>query len=78
MDIEIVAGRFLDNNIQADQSSNFVVNEQFVKEYNIKDPIGTKVKFDWQTEYGQIVGVMKDFHTHSFRNQIIPFALFPP
>lgn len=75
LNIEMVAGRFLDKNIGADSVSNFVVNETFVRQYNIETPIGKRIKFTSNDEYGQIVGVMKDFHTQGVQYNIRPLVM---
>ena len=75
LNIEMAAGRFLDKNIGADSSSNFVVNETLVKQYNIENPIGTRIKFQSMESYGQIVGVMKDFHTQGVQHNIRPLVM---
>ena len=75
LNIEMVEGRFIDDNIGADSSSNFIVNETFLKRYNIENAIGTAVKFTSDTTYGQIVGVMKDFHFQGVDRRIRPLVM---
>ncbi len=75
LNIEMVAGRFMDDAIQDDTLSNYVVNEEFVKRNNIENPIGHKIKFDWQESYGQIVGVMKNFHYKGLADNIEPMVM---
>ncbi|MEM1323308.1 MAG: ABC transporter permease [Bacteroidota bacterium] len=75
LDIEMVAGRFIDDNIGADSISNYIVNEEFVKRYNISQPIGQRMKFGFQEAYGQIVGVAKDFHFHDLSREIMPLVM---
>ena len=71
MQIQILQGRsFLQDN-PADSLSSVLVNEAFVKEYGLKDPIGKKFG-----KYSQlIVGVMKDFNYESLHNKIKPLVL---
>lgn len=75
LNIEMAEGRFLDNQIGADSSSNFIVNQTLVKQYNLENPIGTKIKFQSDEPYGQIVGVMKDFHTQGVQHNIRPLVM---
>ena len=75
LNIEMVEGRFLDKNIGADSSSNFVVNETLVKQYHLENPIGARIKFQSDSTYGQIVGVMKDFHTQGVQHNIRPLVM---
>ncbi len=75
LNIEMAEGRFLDKNIAADSISNFIVNETLVKQYHLENPIGTRIKFQSMESYGQIVGVMKDFHTQGVQFDIRPLVL---
>lgn len=75
LSIEMVKGRFLDDNIAADSVNNFVVNQEYLKRYHIKNPIGTRVKFAADTTFGQIVGVMKDFHFQGLDHKIRPLVM---
>ena len=76
MDIELLDGRDFDKQYGTDNRS-VILNEAAVKFVGWKNPIGQYIRYPGnQNQRFQVVGVMKDFHTHSFRNQIIPFALF--
>lgn len=76
MGLTMKEGRFLSYDFTADSVDNFVVNETFLKEYNIEEPvIGTKVKFTYRESYGQIVGVVKDFHYQSLNVPIKPLVM---
>ncbi len=76
MDIEMVEGRFLSSDFPRDAVDNYVVNEAFLREANIKgSPIGKGAKFTWHREYGQIIGVMKDFHYQALHTKIRPLAI---
>lgn len=75
IDLEMVEGRFLSHDIAGDTVNNFIVNEEFVKRYNIEDPLNTKVKFTFDTIYGNIVGVMKDFHFRGLQRSIAPLII---
>lgn len=75
LNIEVVAGRFIDDENAADDSTNFVVNEEFVERYNIADPIGAKIKWDSDEEYGQIVGVVKNFHFRGLSETMEPLVM---
>lgn len=75
LDIELVTGRFINDNIGADSSSNFIVNEEFVRRYNIENPIGAEVKFTADSLYGNIVGVMKNFHIQGLGHRIRPLVM---
>jgi len=52
------------------------VNQEFLSRYNIEEnPIGTRIKFMSDTAYGQIVGVMKDFHAQGVQFNIRPLMI---
>ena len=75
LDMEMAQGRFFDTNISGDTINNYIVNEALVKKYGIKDPIGQRVRFSWDEEFGQIVGVIKDFHFHDVTREIEPLIM---
>jgi putative ABC transport system permease protein len=75
LDIEMVEGRFISDDIAADSINNFFVNETFVRENALDNPIGTKLKFTADSTYGQIVGVMKDFHFQGLFQDINPLVM---
>ncbi len=66
-------GRFLS---PADTTPNtFVVNESFVKEFHLEDPIGHPLTFSMMETTGTIIGVIEDFHYHSLEENISPLAI---
>lgn len=77
LDLKMVAGRFFDPSISTDTVSSFIVNETFVKEYGIDNPIGQRVRWDWESgdQFGRIIGVMKDFHTQGLASEISPVVM---
>lgn len=82
MEIGLVQGRSFSDAIPADRYNAILVNETLVKELGWKDPIGKRVKFyidDKGTQAERrVVGVVKDFHTHSLQHKIEPLALQMP
>lgn len=75
LDLELMEGRFFSKEIAADTVNNFIVNEAFVADNNLEEPIGTRIKFTSEEEYGQIVGVVKDYHYQGLQNRIRPLVL---
>lgn len=72
-DLKLVAGR---NIIQSDTIREVVVNEEFVKSLNIKNPQEVINKtLHVQGSNALIVGVVKDFYTYSFRENIDPVCI---
>ena len=58
-------------------SSNYVITEEAAKRMQMENPVGKRLRV-WDRE-GQIVGVVKDFHSTSFYAEIQPviFMLLP-
>lgn len=75
--IEIMEGRGFQKHSEGDRES-IVVNEQFVKQILSQDAIGSTLKIN--EERYTIVGVVKDFHTFSFDEEVEPtfFRLADP
>lgn len=85
-EIEIIKGR----NFSADYATDLLdyrreglagailLNEEAVKRFGWKDPIGKKViqTFGTQRYYFNVVGVFKNFHFSSLHNKIEPLNLF--
>lgn len=73
--IQLIAGRNFSNQMATD-SSAIIVNEAFVKQLNVKDPLNRIV---YRASYGvqpfHIIGVMKDFNFSSLRDKISPLVL---
>jgi len=51
------------------EEGNLIINRSAIEALGIGDPIGTKLAF------GTIIGVVEDFHIHSFRKKIPPMIL---
>jgi putative ABC transport system permease protein len=92
MQIKIKDGRGFSPNFPGDTLNNgipggpleqtigsIVLNETAVKELNLPSPVGRQIL--WATDrdtnyYVNVIGVAKDFHFTSLRNEIKPFAFF--
>ncbi|HEV3221623.1 MAG TPA: FtsX-like permease family protein [Puia sp.] len=73
MNLKIAKGRDFSREISSDSSDAFLVNEEAVKEMGMKNPIGKWVSA-WKKK-GHIIGILKDYHTHSLREPIKPVIL---
>ncbi|HKP31423.1 MAG TPA: ABC transporter permease [Chitinophagaceae bacterium] len=72
MGIQVIQGRNFSEKNPADQNSSAIVNEAFLKEFKITDPIGKKLPGKYEQ---QIVGVVKDFNVASLHQKIGPLLL---
>ena len=61
-----------------DTLRSVIVNENLVKYFGWKNPLGQKVRFagDTSSRYLEVVGVVKDFNQKSLYNPITPLMLF--
>lgn len=77
--LEMVKGRFFSDEIPSDTAKAIVVNEKFLDQFQIDDPLSARMKLFGETEYSNIVGVVKDFHVSGLQNGIPPvfFAIRP-
>jgi putative ABC transport system permease protein len=72
MGVKLVSGRLFDMKNPADRTTAAVVNEAFVKEFNLGDAVGKKLpgRFDQQ-----IIGVVKDFNFESLHTRVAPLMM---
>lgn len=72
--LPLVAGRNLN---PSDTINEFLVNEMLLRNLGIKDPqmALNKEIFLWGNHRGPIVGVLKDFNTRSFRDDLAPLII---
>ena len=73
MNLRITEGRDFSRSHPTDSADAFIVNEEAVKEMGLKNPIGKWVSA-WKKK-GHIIGVLKDFHTQSLRQAILPVII---
>ncbi|MEP7376966.1 MAG: ABC transporter permease [Chitinophagaceae bacterium] len=72
MQIKMAAGRSFTAGNAADFSSAAIVNEAFVKQFKLTDPIGKKLPGPFDQ---RIVGVVKDFNYMSLRDKVRPLMM---
>ena len=73
MDMKLAEGRGFSRKFATDSADAFLINEEAVRQMNIKDPIGKWVSA-WKKK-GHIVGVLKDYHTGSMHEKIRPVII---
>ena len=78
LDLELVQGRFFSRDMPTD-SSGVVVNEAALKSLGIEDPLNTRFVEPSMVgnpeEFTPIIGVVKNFHYESMRDEIKPMAI---
>ncbi len=72
--IEMVAGRNFSKSNAADERRSIIVNEAFVKEFNLENPIGARLPGE-EFDDNEIIGVVRDFHIQSLHVKIAPLVL---
>jgi hypothetical protein len=71
-EMELAQGRDFSRDFPTDLQ-NYIVNEEAIKLMGLEDPVG-KLFSIWQYE-GQIIGVVKNFHSRPLHNTIEPLVL---
>ena len=72
--IPLAAGRSFSRDFSSDRTGGFIVNEEAVKEMEMKDSVGKW--FSLWGRKGTIIGVMKNFHFRSLHTQITPLLVW--
>ena len=71
-DLKLVEGRFYSDTLSTDKLK-VVVNETFIREHNLVNPLG--IKFSMNNREYEIIGVVKDFHFKPVNKSITPLAI---
>jgi putative ABC transport system permease protein len=74
MNMELVSGRDFSEDNQADYRRSIIVNESFVKVFELENPIGSRIPNELFEDH-EIIGVVKDFHIASLHQPIEPLVL---
>jgi putative ABC transport system permease protein len=72
MQVQVAQGRLFSPENPADVTTAAIVNEAFIKEFNLQDPIGKKLPGPFDQ---QIIGVVKDFNYESLHSNVRPLLL---
>lgn len=75
LELELAEGRYFSTDFPGDTARTFVVNEAFIREYNVEDPFSAKIKFSGEEEYSRIIGVVKDYHYRALDRRIRPLII---
>ena len=80
--LNIVDGRDFTPNSVADSAGAFILNEAAVREFKLKDPVGSAFEYTFTAvpKVGKVIGVVKDFNFASVHAAVEPVMIhiFPP
>jgi len=81
MDITIAAGRNFSEDLATDPDESVLINETAAKKIGWENPVGKRFVFRpppnrGETFYVTVIGVVKDFHMQSLREEIEPLIIF--
>ena len=71
-DLEIVEGRPFSESISADSAGNLILNQSAVKTLGWDSALGKQLKEEREGIVGTVVGVVRDFHNITLREEIQP------
>jgi ABC-type antimicrobial peptide transport system permease subunit len=74
MELKLMMGRFYSDNLSSDHQK-ILVNETFLRNYGITNPIGGKMIVTMDNKNAEIIGVVKDFHFKSVAQPITPLVI---
>ena len=74
MQMEITEGRNFISENESDNRRSIIVNETFVNEFNLENPIGKRIPNERFADH-EIIGVVKDFNFSSLHTTIEPLVL---
>ena len=78
LEMEIVSGRDFDPRFPTDSTESVLVNEAFVREFDIRNPVGHKLA-GFENFFGEIaptiIGVVKDFNFRSLHEEVEPAVM---
>jgi len=79
LDIKLLEGRVFDIEKDNDSIPTYILNETAVRNFNIENAVGkrmgTFIDREGNLGYGEIIGVVKDFHIEGFNQSIRPMIL---
>ncbi len=74
MGLQLTKGRFYSDDFSTD-TGKVIVNETFVREHKLADPIGVKFSIVGSQSVSEIIGVVRDFHFKSVNEPIASLAI---
>lgn len=82
LDIKLLHGRNFSTAIESDKYGAAVINETLMNELGWQNPIGKRMRFEFDDKKSvgerTVIGVVKDFHTHSLQHKVEPLVMLMP
>ena len=75
-EVEMVDGRFFDENIQSDTGKVVLINEAALAQMGLENPVGKTITKTSNGTQSRILGVIKDFNFKSIHKEIEPLMLY--
>jgi putative ABC transport system permease protein len=78
LSIEMVEGRKFDIEKDSDSIQSYILNEAAVNNLNIENAVGKRLgrsNRDGNLQFGNVIGIVKDFHIEGFNQPIRPMVL---
>lgn len=72
LQVQLLQGRNFSPAFPADTSNSVIINEKFAKLAGWKDPIGQTIDIFWKKRKLTVIGLVKDFHFRSLKEDIGP------
>ncbi|MBN3519598.1 ABC transporter permease [Algoriphagus lutimaris] len=73
LDLELKQGRMFNPNLISDTQESLLVNQTFLDQLGLEFPLDQTVTIDSANYH--VIGVVEDFHTTFFKNEIAPMAI---
>ncbi len=73
---ELTSGRYFEPGLSSDSIQSVVINQTLANALGWENPVGKRLDVPGNIPEGYVIGVMKDFHTRSFRQDIEPLVIF--
>lgn len=73
--IQLLDGRNFSKSFAEDKGSSFIINEAFVREIGVEKMVGQPFRTGWQSAWGSVIGVVKDFNFNSLHHKVAPVCI---
>ncbi len=73
--LDLVEGRNFDGNKPINENFNVLVNETFVRDFDLESPVGEVINIESFDVKVTIIGVVRDFHFDSMHDEVMPVMM---